>query len=176
MKKLLTVLATPVLCFVFVGTASAATITNTGPGSTNVITNNNTQTVKIVCINDIKVDNKTSQGASSGNATNSGNTNSGNATSGSSNNSSNTNTSVNSGCPGGTKPVAAGSPEAKAAGGGVAPAGQGGGSQVDAQGRLLPATGVDDVVRGVAIAAVAIAMIAIVAQTAASFYRRRALN
>jgi hypothetical protein len=151
---------------------SAETITNTGPNSNNTITNNSTQNSSTVCINTTTVSNTNNQGATSGSANNSGNTSSGGATSGSSSNTSSTNTSVNSGCPGGTKAVPAGSAEAKAAGGGVAP----NGARVDAQGRVLPATGIDGTLKIAAIAVAGFAAAAGVLQFATKSVRARAIS
>lgn len=182
MKKLLTILALPVLSFASVGTVAAqGNINNTGPGSNNQVTNNRTSNFVCVNNNNANVKSNNNQSSNSGSANNSGNTNGGGATSGSASNrnSSNTNISVNNGCPTGTRAVAAGSVEAKGAGGGVAPAGQGSvapNARVDAQGHVLPATGVDGTVKAAGIAVASLAGLAGVTAAGTSLYRRRALN
>lgn len=184
MKKLLTALALPVLCLASVGSVSAASINNTGPGSNNQVRDNNTRNSNITCINNTNVKSNNNQSSNSGSANNSGNTNGGGASSGSSSNSNNSSTTVNGGCAPGTRPVAANSPEAKAAGGGVAPSvapsgGRGAGApapQVDAQGRPLPATGVDDTIRAAGIAVAGLAGTAGLVAAGTGLYRRRALN
>lgn len=72
--------------FGFTGMAAAATvntITNTGPDSTNIITNTETNTCVITNINDIDIDSASTQTAVSGDATVSNNTSGGSAVSGS---------------------------------------------------------------------------------------------
>lgn len=59
-----------------------ATITNTGPGSENVVTCVDSSTVHVTCTNDVYVVTDSSQSSGSGNADNSGNTTGGNSITG----------------------------------------------------------------------------------------------
>ncbi|MNH58529.1 hypothetical protein D3C85_1066560 [compost metagenome] len=59
-----------------------ATITNTGPGSTNEVTCVDSREVTVTCVNDIYVVNNNSQTGGSGDADNSGNTTGGSSISG----------------------------------------------------------------------------------------------
>lgn len=172
MKKVFKSLVAGVVTFSMLGGAASAQINNTGPGSNNQINNNNTSNTttsnSTVCI----LSSTSNQGASSGGSNVSGNTSGGSATSGSASNSN----TANGSCAVGYRAVPANSPEAKAAAQRVAPVGgRGAGQPVDAAGRVLPATGVDETVRNAAIGIASLAGVAGVAVAGTSLYRRRAL-
>lgn len=84
MKKLLRMLAASALCAgLITGAASAqSSITNTGPGSNNTITHNNSCDSTVNNDTDIDVNVDNDQDADSGNATNNDNTSGGNSQSG----------------------------------------------------------------------------------------------
>lgn len=87
-----------VMCVAAIATAPIAsadsTISNTGPGSTNIIKSTTSTSCTLKNTNNVQVSGQNNQGASSGSATNSGNTNGGSATSGGASNSNTTNVSV----------------------------------------------------------------------------------
>lgn len=68
--------------------AAQTSITNTGPGSTNTITDSSTTNTTLTCDNAITVTTNNDQTSSSGSATTSGNTTAGDASSGNASNSS----------------------------------------------------------------------------------------
>jgi hypothetical protein len=74
---------------------TTGTISDTGPGSKNVIATTNTNTTTVTNNNDVKVINSNEQSASSGNATVNDNTNAGGATSGNTANTNSSSTTVN---------------------------------------------------------------------------------
>lgn len=82
---------------------SGATITNTGPGSTNKIKCVESNKVRVSCVNNVYVVNDNSQTAGSGNATTGGNTTGGNAISGNATNENGTTVQIGASC--GAQPV-----------------------------------------------------------------------
>jgi hypothetical protein len=99
MRKLLRLFAiTCVSMGAIVGSAAAATISDTGPGSTNEIKNETSNNVDIKCTNHVTVTSNNDQNGSSGAATTENNTNAGSATSGSVNQSNDVSTDVNASC------------------------------------------------------------------------------
>jgi len=104
MKRLLKILAAAILgAGLFTGAASAQSISNTGPGSTNTITNSQNCNASVTNNNNVSVSGSNNQNASSGNATNTGNTSGGNSSSGNASN--NNSTSINFGINNGTAGV-----------------------------------------------------------------------
>ncbi len=103
MKRVLQGLATSLVTIGLMGGVAAATttcngtITNTGPGSTNTITCDDTQNQNVSCDNNLIVDNSNHQSANSGQAFTTGNTSGGNATTGNSENSNTTSVDVHIG-------------------------------------------------------------------------------
>ncbi len=83
-------------CFMlFGGTAAAQTsITNTGPGSNNTVTQTSTNNCTVTNNNTVTATNSNPQSSTSGTANTSGNTSGGSATSGSSSNTSNNSTNA----------------------------------------------------------------------------------
>lgn len=75
-----------------------ATITNTGPGSTNEITCVDSSTVHVVCSNDIYVVTDNSQSSGSGDADNSGNTTGGSSITGNATNENGTTVEIGASC------------------------------------------------------------------------------
>lgn len=103
MKKPLQILSSVVLSAAFVGglagaTPCAGSITNTGPGSNNGISCDETTNTNVMCTNGMWVASDNNQNAGSGDAEGSGNTSSGGATSGSTNNDNNQNVKINTSC------------------------------------------------------------------------------
>jgi hypothetical protein len=106
MKKIFRALAvTTVMLGMSTGVATAATsatcsgsISNTGPGSTNVITCDTNNKTTVSCDNDVVVDNSNSQAANSGKAFTTGNTSGGSATSGGASNSNSVDVTLGVGC------------------------------------------------------------------------------
>ncbi len=94
MKYVSIAATTTLLAALIITVPASAQISNTGPGSTNVITDTSTTSCTSTSTNNVQVSNTTSQGSSSGSAASSGNTSSGSALSGNSSNSSTTSTSV----------------------------------------------------------------------------------
>lgn len=94
MKKLLTGLAVTTLSVVGMSGMASAQISNTGPGSNNTITVNNSTICNSTSTNTAVVTNTNTQTSSSGSANTSGNTTGGSATSGTTNNSNNVLTSI----------------------------------------------------------------------------------
>ncbi len=98
-RKLLQILAVPVICVGFAsGIAAADSITTTGAGSTNTISSSSNNNTSVNCENNTNVNSNNLQNAGSGTASANGNTTSGNVGSGNSSNSSSTNVNVNTGC------------------------------------------------------------------------------
>lgn len=81
-----------------VSTAAAVDISNTGPGSRNIITTTNNNRVNIKCTNKIDVKNNNRQNSTSGNATVINNTSGGNAQSGNARNSNQTSVDLSATC------------------------------------------------------------------------------
>lgn len=104
MKNILKALAvTTAMLGLSTGVAVAATtcngtISNTGPGSTNVITCDQTNTTTVACDNNVVVDNSNSQAANSGKAFTTGNTTGGSATTGDASNSNKFDVALNTSC------------------------------------------------------------------------------
>lgn len=145
MKKVLgSVAGAAVSMALLAGTAVAqSSITNTGPGSTNTITNSNSQECKVNNDNNVNVGNNNQQNSQTGNSGNTSNTTSGGAQSGNAGNNNQTNVGVdinNSGCKNGAQqPTPPPSPQPAAPGqvlGSVSPQpGRGAGAEA------LPETG-----------------------------------
>ncbi len=89
-----------------VGVAAAdSSISNTGPGSSNTITSDNSSETNINCNNNITSTNNNPQTSGTGSSSSTGNTTGGNSTSGSSSNSSSSSTSVDANCGAAKSPV-----------------------------------------------------------------------
>jgi hypothetical protein len=134
MRKLLRLFAiTCVSMGAMVGSAAAASISDTGPGSTNIVKNETSNNVDIKCDNKVNVTSNNNQSGSSGAATVENNTNAGSATSGSVNQSNDVHTSVDASCggttaAGGQGGAGGGVPSTPAAAPASAPAGGQGGA------------------------------------------------
>lgn len=166
MKKLIQTLSVAILSAgVMTGVAAAQSISNTGPGSTNTVTNTTTNTPIVTCVNSTTVTNSNSQSSNSGTSTNSGNTNSGGATTGSSSNNNTTVTNVTTGCPAGQVRQVVG-------GHGSGP----GGSFTAAEVAALPLTGSHSALNNVAVGIAVLGGAAIASQVAVSAYRRNAFK
>jgi hypothetical protein len=181
MGKITRIMAGSSLLVVFsAGVAAAdASITNTGPGSTNTVNSNTSNTTKVVCINNTLISNSSSQSSSSGSANVSGNTSGGSASSGNASNSNVTSVTASGSCAPGTTPAPAGSPAAQAAAagrGGLSFNSQGVLAAGGGAGAALPETGTTDTVRNTAIGIASLAGIAAVGQVGLGVYRRRALS
>lgn len=101
MKRLLQSLTSVLVAMSFmVGGAAALScdVSNTGPGSTNNCTSEQTNSSTIECNNNVNLTNDSDQGSTSGSADNSNNTNSGSANSGSTNNTNSTSSDINASC------------------------------------------------------------------------------
>ena len=94
MKKILSLVSGVALCCAFAGGLASAQISNTGPGSTNTITNSNSCSSTTTNSNTVTSSNSNTQSGTSGTATNSGNTGSGGSSSGSVSNTGSNSTNV----------------------------------------------------------------------------------
>ena len=113
-----------------------ATITNTGPGSTNEVKCVDSRDIKVTCVNDVYVVNNNSQTGGSGDADNSGNTTGGGSISGNATNENGTTVQIGASCA--TQPAAV-TPENPAPGQPVG--GMGAGQPVGGMGAGQPVGG-----------------------------------
>lgn len=182
MKKFLQLVSAAVVTFAvgFVPAVSAAadcTITNTGPGSTNTCTVNESNVVTVTCVNGVQVTNLNNQNAFSGTATVSGNTVSGNALSGSAENVNTAATALALNCaaaPAATPtPTPAPTPAPAPAGGQGGGAVQGAATQKVA---ALPKTGPNTVASVIALSVAGAGSLAALLHVGLGVYRRRAFK
>lgn len=173
--KIVKAVATLSLVLNFAGLGGHAmaqsSITNTGPGSTNEITNTSTNTTTIDCTNDLTLSGSNTQTSGSGSSSVSGNTSGGSATSGSTSNTSSTSTSINiNGCP---QAQTTSSTQPGGKGGEVTSAPSGGGAGVGVTPTVLPETGGPTPIKYVGIGSVVLAGAAGLTQFVVAGYRRR---
>src|SRR5581483_10949937 len=122
--------------------ASSCTISNTGQGSTNTCTTKNTDTVTVVCDNDVNALNVNGQIAKTGNGSGNGNTLAGGVTTGSAVNQNGTTFILGASCNGQPTPATtAAAPVAGGQGGGAATAPAATSAPAASSVKALPETG-----------------------------------
>ena len=159
-----------------------ATITNTGPGSTNEVKCVDSRDIKVTCVNDVYVVNNNSQTGGSGDADNSGNTTGGGSISGNATNENGTTVQIGASCA--TQPAAV-TPENPAPGqpvGGMGAGqpvgGMGAGAPLEATKTVaaLPNTGNNILLDSVVIGGTSLAALLIASRLGAIAYSRLALR
>jgi hypothetical protein len=185
MKKVLQfVVASVVGATMFGGVALAAdplpagcSIDNTGANSVNVCVDSNNQVVNAVCVNNLFVDSRNVQGATSGATTVTLNTNGGGATSGNATNSNNAIVSLGASCQGGFTTAAATPAPTPAVGGSGGGAGAAAPAAAPAPAPVsLPNTGSSELVSNVVMATAVVAGSVVALQAGLMAYRRLAVK
>lgn len=151
----------------------ALVITNTGPGSTNVVKCIDSREVTVTCSNNIYVVNDNSQTSGSGNADNSGNTTGGSSVTGNATNENGTTVQIGAACA--AQPTAV-TPEAPTPSQPVG--GMGAGAPVAPVTTIaaLPNTGSNTLLDSALIGGASLATLLVAARLGATAYRRLALK
>ena len=158
-------------------TATSCTISNTGAGSTNTCTTNNSDTVKVVCDNDVNALNVNGQIAQTGNANGNGNTLAGGVTTGSAVTENGTTFTLGASCNGQPTPVAtASAPAAGGQGGGAVAAAPAASKPTAAPVKALPETGSNAVLDYSLITVTVLGIAAVASKLGLVAYRRVSLK
>jgi hypothetical protein len=160
--------------------ATSCTISNTGQGSTNTCTTKNTDTVTVVCDNDVNALNVNGQVAQTGNGSSNSNTLAGGVTTGSAVNQNGTTFVLGASCNGQPTPATvATAPAAGGQGGGTAaaaPAASAPAAAAAAPVKALPETGSNAVLDGSVIAVAVLGVAAVASKLGLVAYRRTSLK